>query len=232
MPDTLKVVTTIAMQRVLQELDPEFSRTTGRGITMVFGPPSKAVELVRAGEPADVVMTTPAGIDELVASGKVVPGSSRVIANMIMGVAVRRGAPKPNISTPEKFKQAILDAKSLIHADPSSGSPSAAHFLKVARDLGITDAIKGKTITRSGIVAHALAEGAAEMAIQQMSELMMAEGAEVVGPFPDELQNVIPLAAAVHAQAATPEAAAALIALLATPRAKAIIGSAGLVAPE
>lgn len=231
MPDPLKVVTTIAMQNVLQELESEFSQATGRGIEMVFGPPSKAVELVRAGEPADVVMTTPEGIDSLAAAGKVAAGSSRVVAHMIMGIAVRRGAPKPDIDTPEKFRQAMLDAKSLIHADPASGSPSAAHFLKVARELGIADAIKGKTITRSGIVAHALAEDAAEIAIQQLSELMMADGAEIVGPFPPELQNIVPLAAAVHANAAAPEAAAALIALLATPRAKAIIARAGLLAP-
>jgi molybdate transport system substrate-binding protein len=231
MPDTVTVVTTIAMQAVLDQLAPELKAANGYSIAMSFGPPSKAVALVLAGEAADIVMTTPEGIDELAAAGKVARGSSRVVCNMIMGVAVRAGAPKPDISTPEKFKQAILAAKSLIHANPASGSPSAAHFQKVARELGIADAIKDKTILRSAIVAHAVAAGEAEMAIQQMSELLLAPGVEIVGPFPPELQNVVPLSAAVLTNAAAPQAAEALIALLGTPRAKGIIEKAGLVPP-
>lgn len=230
MPDTLKVVTTIAMRGVLQELEPEFTQSTGYGIAMTFGPPSKAVELVRNGEPADVVMTTPEGIDELAAAGKVAAGSGLVVVKMMMGVGIRAGAPKPDISTVEAFKRALLAAKSLIHANPASGSPSAAHFIKVAEKLGIADQLKPKTITLSGLVAIAVAEGRAELAIQQLSEILLVPGVDAVGPFPLELQNIVPLAAAVHAQSAAPQAARALIDLLTTPRAKTIIEKAGLLA--
>jgi molybdate transport system substrate-binding protein len=191
MPDNVKVLTTIAMQAVLQQLEAELVQQTGHGIAMTFGPPSKATQLVRDGAPADVVMTTPDDIAQLVAEEKIVAGSGRVVARMFMGIAVRKGAPKPDISTTEKFRQAVLAAQSIVHAPPAGGSPSAAHFLKVCDRLGIADAVKAKTITRPGIVAHAVAEGAAEMAVQQMSELVMADVA-IAGAFPADLQNIVP----------------------------------------
>lgn len=230
MPTTVKVVTTIAMKTVLEALAPEFARATGAEITMAFGPPVRAVQMVRDGEATDIVMTTPEGMAELAAAGKVAPGSGRVFASMVMGLAVRAGAHKPDISTVKGFKHAILGAKSLIHADPHMGSPSAAHFLKVANQLGIADAIKPKTTVFAGVVAPFVARGEVEMAIQQLSELMMADGVEIVGLFPPELQNIVPLAAAVVQDAQAPEAARALIDLLFTERAKAILNKSGLVA--
>lgn len=231
MPEPLKVVTTIATRAVLQQLEPDLVQATGHGIALIFGPPSKAVEMVRNGEAADVIMTTPEGLDELAAAGKVAPGGGRVVAKMMMGLGVRAGAPKPDISTVEAFKQALLSAKSLIHADPAMGSPSAAHFIKVAERLGIADQLKPKTHTFAGLVATAVAEGRVELAIQQLSEILLVPGAEPVGPFPAELQNIIPLAAAVHTQSAAPKAAHALIELLLQPRARALIEKAGMLAP-
>ena len=108
--------------------------------------------------------------------------------------------PKPAIATPEQFKAALLAAKSIIHADPSTGSPSAAHFLKVVAQLGIADEIARKTTMRSGVVAHAVADGECAMAVQQLAELKLVPGVHVLGPFPEGLQNYLPLAAAVHAQ--------------------------------
>jgi molybdate transport system substrate-binding protein len=229
MSEAVKVVTTIALQAVLQQLEAEFSRATGCGIEMTFGPPSRAVRMVLDGERADIVMTTPQGIDELAAAGKVVASSSRVLLSMIMGIAVRAGAPKPDIGTVETFKQAVLAARSVTYANPELGSPSAQHFLKVAAALDIADAVKAKALVSSGLIARHVAAGEAELAVQQLSELLLVEGVEVAGPFPAEIQNVVPLAAAIHVQSAAPQAAAALIALLATPRAKAIIEKAGLV---
>ncbi|MCC7348185.1 MAG: substrate-binding domain-containing protein [Variibacter sp.] len=231
MPEPLKVVTTIAARAVLQGIEPDLVQATGHGIALIFGPPSRAVEMVRNGEAADVVMTTPEGLDELAAAGKVAPGSGRVVARMLMGMGVRAGAPKPDISTVEAFKQTLLSAKSLIHADPAIGSPSAAHFIKVAERLGITDQLKPKTQLFAGLVATAVAEGRAELAIQQLSEILLVPGVDAVGPFPAELQNIIPLAAAVHTQSAAPQAARTLIDLLLQPRARALIEQAGMLAP-
>jgi len=230
MAEAIKIITTVAMQGVIDKLAPEFTRETGHGITMTFGPPSAAVDMVRAGETADVVISTPAGIEELAHEGKVDGASSKVVARMIMGLAVGLNEPKPAIGTPEEFKQALLHAKSIIHADPSTGSPSAAHFLKVTKQLGIADEIARKTTLRAGVVAHAVASGECAMAVQQLAELMLVDGVHVLGPFPEALQNVVPLAAAVHARSAVPQAANALIALLAAPRTKAIVEAAGLLA--
>ncbi len=228
MPDTIKVVTTIAMKAVLGQLEPDLRAQNGYGIAMSFGPPSRAVQMVRDGEVADIVMTTPEGVAELYAAGKVVAPSAPVVSRMIMGVAVRADAPKPDISTVEAFRRAVLAAKSVTYANPALGSPSAAHFLKVADRLEIGEAVRAKALVSRDLVARHVAAGEAEMAVQQMSELVMVEGV-VSTLFPDELQNIVPLAAAIHREAAAPDAARALIDLLATPRAHAVIEKAGML---
>jgi molybdate transport system substrate-binding protein len=230
MTEPLKVITTVAMQGVIDRLTPAFTQAAGRGVVMAFGPPSAVVKLVREGESADVVISNPEGIEDLVREGKVDRDSRRIVARMIIGLAVGLNEPKPAIGTAEEFKQALLQAKSIIHADPTTGSPSAAHFLKVIERLGIADEIKRKTTLRAGVVAHAVASGECAMAAQQLAELLLVEGVHVLGPFPDELQNVMPLAAAVHTGSAVPQAATALIDLMAAPATKAIIERAGLLA--
>ena len=229
MTEPLKIVTTVAMQGVFEKLAPEFSKATGRGIAMVFGPPSAAVEMVRAGEAADLVISTPDGIDTLVRADLVDGGSSRVVARMQMGLAVGLNEPKPGIATPEQFKQALLAAKSIIHADPATGSPSAAHFIKVTTELGIADELARKTTKRAGVVAHAVADGECAMAVQQLAELMLVDGVHVLGPFPEALQNYLPLSAAVHTKSKAQADAKTLIDLLAAPSTKAIIEAAGLL---
>jgi molybdate transport system substrate-binding protein len=226
----LKVVTTVAMQGVIDRLTPDFTRAHGLSVAMTFAPPSAAVTLVREGEAADVVISTPEGIEELARQRKVDGGTSRVVARMIMGLAVGKNEPKPDIGTAGRFKQALLQARSIIHADPATGSPSAAHFLKVIERLGIAEEIKRKTTLRAGVVAHAVASGECAMAVQQLAELMLVDGVHVLGPFPDALQNVMPLSAAVHAQSKMPEAAKALIDLLASPPAQAVVKQSGLLA--
>lgn len=230
MSEALKIITTVAMQGVIDKLTPEFTKATGLAIAMAFGPPSAVVDMVRQGEAADVAISTPEGIQDLARDGLVDGGSSRIVARMIMGLAVGLNEPKPDIGTPEKFKQALLGATSIIHADPRTGSPSAAHFLKVVGQLGIADEVKRKTTLRAGVVAHAVASGECAMAVQQLAELLLVEGVHVLGPFPDALQNVMPLAAAVHARSKAPQAAKVLIDLLASPRAKGVVEQCGLLA--
>lgn len=230
MTKTVRVVTTVAMQGVIDAVTPEFTKTTGFGIEMEFGPPSAAVDMVRKGMAADVVIATPEGIDSLTQEGKLDPGA-KAVSRMIMGLAVGLNDPKPDISTVDGFKQALLETKSLIHADPATGSPSAAHFIKVVAKLGITDEVKRKTTTRAGVVAHAVASGECAMAVQQLAELKLVPGVHVLGPFPDALQNIIPLSAAVHSGSPSKQAAATLIELLASPKTKPTVEKAGLLAP-
>lgn len=231
MSKTIKLVTTVAMQGAIDALTPEFTKATGYGIAMEFGPPSACVDMVRQGMAADVVISTPDGIEALAKEGKVDGCTAKPVARMIMGLAVGLNEPKPDIGTADGFKAALLATKSIIHADPATGSPSAAHFIKVLDRLGITAEMKKKTTTRAGVVALAVASGECAMAVQQLAELKLVPGVHVLGPFPDELQNVMPLTAAVHTKSAKREAANALIALLASPRAKAAVENAGLLAP-
>jgi molybdate transport system substrate-binding protein len=148
---------------------------------------------------------------------------------MIMGLAVGMNEPKPDISTVAEFKQAVLASKSIIHANADAGSPSAAHFLKVVARLGIADEVKRKTTVRAGVVARAVASGEFAMAVQQLAELKLVDGIHVLGPFPAELQNVMPLSAAVHAKSTKSQPAKVLIDLLASPRAKSVIEESGLL---
>ena len=230
MSKTIKLVTTVAMQGAVDALTPEFTKATGYGIAMEFGPPSACVEMMRQGVAADVVVSTPDGIEALAKEGKADGSSAKSVARMIMGLAVGLNDPKPDISTAAGFKAALLATKSIIHADPATGSPSAAHFIKVLNKLGIADEMKKKTTTRAGVVATAVASGECHMAVQQLAELKLVPGVHVLGPFPDELQNVMPLTAAVHAGSGHKEAAKALIALLASPAARPVMEKAGLLA--
>lgn len=229
MTTPVKVVTTVAMQAVFEKLEPALKTATGHGIVQAFGPPSAAVEMVQKGEAADLVVSTPDGIAALARAGLTGPGT--LVCRMQMGLAVGLKEPKPSIATADEFKAALLAARSIIHADPKTGSPSAAHFLKVVGQLGIADEVAAKTTVRSGVVAHAVAGGECAMAVQQLAELMLVPGVHVLGPFPAALQNYLPLAAAVHAKSSVKDAAQKLIALLAAPAAKPIIEQAGLLAP-
>jgi molybdate transport system substrate-binding protein len=225
----VKIITTVALQAVVEQLEPALKHATGHGIVMVYGPPSAVVEMVRNGEEADLVVSTPDGIDALARVGLTGPGI--VVCRMQMGLAVGLYEPKPSIETPEAFKAALLGAKSIIHADPKTGSPSAAHFLNVVAQLGIAGEIAAKTTLRAGVVAHAVASGECAMAVQQLAELMLVPGVHVLGPFPSALQNYLPLAAAVHAKSQAKDAAHRLIELLAAPQAKPIYTEAGLLPP-
>jgi molybdate transport system substrate-binding protein len=229
MTAAIKIVTTVALQAVFEKLEPALKAATGHGIAMVFGPPSAAVEMVQKGEAADLVVSTPDGIEALARAG--LTGHGTVVCRMQMGLAVGLNEPKPSIATAEEFKAALKAARSIIHADPKTGSPSAAHFLKVVAQLGIADEVAAKTTVRAGVVAHAVAEGECAMAAQQLAELLLVPGVHVLGPFPAALQNYLPLSVAVHAKSQAKDAAQKLIALLAAPAAKPIIEQAGLLAP-
>ena len=137
------------------------------------------------GETADLLVSTPAGIDGLIKGGKVLDGTNTPLASSGMGVAVFKGTPKPDISTPEAFKRALLAAKAVAYTDPASGGASGAHMAKVLDRLGIADEMSAKAKLGRGIRSRiSWSSGEADIAIQQMPELMHVKGAEVVGPLP------------------------------------------------
>jgi molybdate transport system substrate-binding protein len=224
----LKVLTTPALSEVWPELAPKFE-TTGHKLTIVYAPSGAIAKRVTEGETADLLVSTPAGIDSLIKSGKVVDGTNTPIAGSGMGVAVLKGAPKPDISTPEAFKAMLLAAKAVAYSDPSAGGASGAHFMKVLEQLGIAKEVLAKGKPGRGIpVATLVVKGEADVAIQQLPELMHVEGAEVVGPLPGDLQNITTFAAGIPSGSAQADTAKALIRFLQTPESAAVIKKHGL----
>ena len=201
-------------------LAPQFERATGHTVVTLatsagIGADS-ILSRVRRGEPVDVIILNRAGIDDLIKEGKVVAASRVDLARSSIGMAVRRGAPKPDISTVDALKRALLQAKSVAYSAQVSGIYLAAELFP---RLGIADQMAKKSIrVEVGRVAAVVARGEAEIGFQQISELLEVQGVDYVGPLPPEVQRVTVFTAAVSAGAKNPDAARALIEFLASPR--------------
>ena len=141
----LKVLSAIGMQLVMEDLGPKFERATGHKLAITFATLGASVKRVQDGEIADVVIIPQQGIDDLVKDGKAVAGNVTVLARAGIVVAVRKGAPKPDISSPDALKRTLLAAKSISYVDPASGGASGIHFVKVLDRLGIANEMKSKT---------------------------------------------------------------------------------------
>jgi len=174
-----------------------------------------------------VIVTTAPAIDGLAKSGKLAPDTTRTVASVGIGVAVLKGAPRPDISTPEAFRNALLAAKSVAYSDPAGGGASGIAFAKVLKDLGIAEAVNAKARLGRGVPnAEFVVKGEAELAVQQIPELMTVSGVDVI-PFPPALQVFTRYATAVHATSANPAAAKALVELLVSPETLALLKARG-----
>jgi len=183
-----------------------------------------------AGEPMDVLVFPAPGLDDLVKHGTIVADSKVVLARSGMGVAVRAGAPKPDISTPEAFKRALLAAKSIVYTDPALGSPSGVHFAKVLERLGIAEEMNAKSKLHDGTSFNAelVAKGEIEIAIQQITEILPVRGAELVGPLPGDLQLTTVFATGIGTAAKEQAAAKEFIQFLVSPAAAVVIKAKGM----
>jgi molybdate transport system substrate-binding protein len=224
----IKVLSAGAVRSLVTDLAQRFEQQTGHKVTLAFGTAGQTRKRL-AEEPADVVILTDAGVDELAAQGAVVAGSRTDIGRTGMGVGIREGAPKPDISTPEAFKQALLAAKSITYVDPAQGATSGIHFAGVLESLGIAEAMHPKTtLVPGGYPAELVAEGKVEMVVHQISEIVPVKGVTVVGPLPRAVQKVTTYAAGIARKAETPEVARAFLAFLTSPATKARRAAAGL----
>ncbi len=185
-----------------------------------------------AGEGTDVVIVTGAGIDDLIATGRVMAGSRADLVRSKIGMAVPMGASRPDIDTVERFKQALLSARAIAMSDPTGGAQSGAHLAKVFDQLDIAEAMRAKSIYGpggpSGLVGNYLLRGEADVGLQQMPELMAVPGIDIVGPIPGDLQLVTIFSAGVSASATDPDAARSLISHLASPTAVSTFEACGL----
>ena len=225
----IKVLSSNATKTLLEEIAPMFERASGHKVTLGFGTSQQVVKRVQAGEDADLAVITPEAIEQLTKQGKLVAGSQIEIARSLIGIAVRSGAPRPDIATPDALRKTLLAAKSVTFSDPATGATSGVHTAKMFERLGIADQMKPKYVLGDGnSTGPIVARGDAEMAIQQISALKPYSGVDVVGPLPDELQYLTILSAGIGAAGKEPAAVKAFVAYLATPEAVAVIKAKGL----
>lgn len=228
----IKVVSTTAMKTVFEDLAPAFERATGNRTSVELGPSLRLEKELGDGKTADIAIVSRKGVEELTARGRLAAGSAVHIADSTIGVAVAKGAPKPDILSPEGFKRTMLAAKSIACSKPVGGGQSGAHLAKVFEELGIAEQMQAKSKYgaggAAGLAGLVVLRGEAEIGIQQMAELMAVSGIDIVGPLPRELQSVTPFVAGISTNASHPEAAKALIAFLTTPEAKRVIKAKGL----
>jgi len=227
----IKVLTSRAMHHVLSELGGTIERTSGHKVTLVLAPPAEIQKRVENGESVDVVMSG-VTVNNLVKQGKIAPGDRVVLAQVGIGVAVRSGAPKPDISSPEALKRTLLAAKSIVYTDPAIGGASGIHFEKVIDRLGIAKEVKAKSI-RNPLAAtkpsaEFVARGEAELGIQLISEIVSVPGAELLGPLPGDLQAMTAILGGILTTAPEPDAARALLKFLTSPAAAPAIKAAGM----
>jgi molybdate transport system substrate-binding protein len=206
----MKALCTNGVKSVMLDLVPAFERTSGTKIVITWGSANGLLKELESGAAGDLAILTAEAIDDLIKHGKVVTGSRVDLARSGIGVAVRKGAKRPDIASPEALKRALLAAKSVAH---SKSGMSGIYFPTVLARLGIADVMKPKiVIPDPGTpVGEVVATGEAETGIQQISELLPVAGIEIVGPLPDALQKITTFSGGVLTAAKEPNVAAALL---------------------
>jgi molybdate transport system substrate-binding protein len=222
----LKVLSTHAVQGALVELAARFEAAGGAAVAVDCASTNGLLARIGAGEVADIAILTRAGIDELVGHG-ILDGNTAVdLAGSLVGIAVRAGAPRPDIGTAEALKEALLATSSIVY---SRLGASGVLFARLIEGLGIADAVNAKaTVIASGLTGELVARGEAELAVQQLSELMLVPGLDLVGPLPASLQTPGVFSAAVFAAATRSDMARQFLWALSSAEAAAAFRAAGL----
>jgi molybdate transport system substrate-binding protein len=219
----IAVMASAAFKEAYLELVPEFERASGHSVSSLWVPSVQMMARLKGGEQVDLVILSAAALDELIQAGII---AERVdLARSGVGVAVKAGAPKPDISSGEAVKHAVLAAKSIAY----STGPSGIYLANLFQRMGIADQIRSKLRQVQGEPAGAVAaRGDAEIAFQQVSELLPVPGLELVGPLPPDIQQITVFSAGLHARARSPDAARALIKFLTAPAAAPVIRRKGM----
>jgi molybdate transport system substrate-binding protein len=223
----IKVISSNALKTTLEQLAPAFEKATEHKLAFTWGAAVPLKADIEKGATFDLAVLTTTAIDDLIRQGKLVAATRAALANSGAGVAVRKGAPKPDIDTVEAFKRALLNAKSVAYVEQGG---TGIYLKALLARLGIADALKDKLklLPPENPAANAVANGEAEIGMTQISEILPYTGAELVGPFPKEIQLTTSFAAAVGANARQSEAANALIKFLTAPPAAPVFKAKGL----
>jgi molybdate transport system substrate-binding protein len=214
-----------ALNEVMDELGSQFEKASGNTLVATLGTTAQLKGRIDSGEAFDVAFMAKSALDDLATQGKIADSPRAAIARVGIGIAVRKGAVKPDVGTSEAFKQAMLNAKSIGFVDQT---PTAAALKLVFAKLGIADEIKSKIKPLSIQAAVAVANGDVEIAMTQISEILPYPGVELAGPLPPDIQTYTTFAGGVAAASKNADAAAALIKFLTAPAAGAVIKAKGM----
>ncbi|HEY0185438.1 MAG TPA: substrate-binding domain-containing protein [Rhodopila sp.] len=228
----LTVLSAGAISSVARTLTPAFEAETGNTVVLRNDTVGALRRRIAAGEAFDVVLMSPQGLDELAASGKIVPDSGIRLARVGIGVGIRSGSPVPDISTVAAFKTAMLRARKVAYIDPASGGSSGIYLAKLFQTLGIAEAMASNAVlVNGGLAATAVQDGRADIVLQQTSEVIGVPGITLVGPLPAEIQNQTIYAGAIAAASAAPDASRAFLAAMIGPAAAPVLAAKGMTPP-
>ena len=225
----LKVMCARSMQEAVTALTYGFTSETGHEVELSFGTVGALQQRLDAGETADVLISAMATIERLEKTGAVTAGSKTAIATTRIGVAVREGAPAPDISTPAAFRQALVDARAIAFSDAAVGGSAGVYLARMFVELGLAEVIKakGRPQQNGGDVARRVAGGEADIGMTLIAEIVPVKGARIIGPLPAPLGNATTYCAGVMSTCRAGEAARAFIGALAQPAARDIWTAAG-----
>jgi molybdate transport system substrate-binding protein len=226
----LKVMVSGAMAHALEEVSQDFTKKNGHTLDFVVGTTGVIQDKVRAGEKADVVEVTSAGMDALEKEKLIAPGTRVDLARANIGVAVREGAPMPDISTVDALKARLIAAKSVAWIDPKVGGQAGQAIVGLLQKMGIADEVMKKSVygKTGGEAVQMMAAGQADMAISFISEIKPIKGAKVVGPLPAAVQNPSTYTASIGVNSANPDLARTLLKAMQDAEARHIMVEAGL----
>jgi molybdate transport system substrate-binding protein len=229
----IQVLSTPVMLDAMEKLIPEYQRMTGNTVVVKFAISPAITKQIAGGQASpDVAIITGGGVDELVKQSKVLPDSNSTFARTSVALAVRAGAPKPDISSVEAVKRTLLNAKSIAYTDPATGAATGVHMAKILAKLGIAADLKSRTVFGQGSpIGEFVAKGDAEIGFQQLPELMPTKGIDIVGLLPEELQNHMSVKAGVVATSKHAKAAESLVKFLSSPAVAGTLKDAGMEAP-
>lgn len=227
---TLQVASARSLQNVLRPLGTRFADSSGTPVAFFFGPVGTVQQRLDAGAAADVVILSKPVIEAYAQAGRVVPEECREVGRVGIMVAVGEGADAPDVSTPERFKAALLNTRAIACSDPAIGGSAGTHFAALIKQFGIEDRVRDKLLKHpSGVkVAEAVASGEAEIGITLLPEMLPVKGVRVAAPLPPTLQKYTTYVAAVTPNCRMPETARAFIATAASPNQAAAWKAAGV----
>lgn len=227
---TIKVMSTGAVEPMVEALGHEFERKSGHQLALTFMTAGAVREAFLGGQIPDLLVAPDTAMRGYEQEGRIAAGTRTPLASTVTGVAIRAGAPVPDIKTVEAFKRTLLAAKSVSYTDPKAGGSSGKLFSELLQRLGIADEVNRKAVfgNRGADVARAVADGRAEIGTTFISEMLPFKELEVIGPLPGELANTNTYTAGIPAQAAQPDVGRALLAALTDPATRPRWSAAGL----